>query len=255
MNEFYEMKGIKREFSVARTPQQNGVAERKNRTLIEAARTMLADSKFLTTFWAEAVNTACYVQNRVLVIKPHNKTLKKLIHKLKTALSFMRYLGCPYNVDAVPSQQYILQPLLYDSPQSLNDEVADDAVTAGNQTNGTAGIETNVNAGSDDKDTDEVTGKSDEGVSKGSRIDDQERTDSSTHDVNTVGQIWTLVDLPNGKRDIGTKWVLRNKKDERGIVVRNKARLVAQGYTQEEGIDYDEVFAPVARIKAITLNL
>ncbi|GKE39460.1 putative ribonuclease H-like domain-containing protein [Tanacetum coccineum] len=60
MNQFYEMKGIKKEFSVTRTPQQNGVAERKNKTLIEAAKTMLADSK-LPTFWAEAVNTACYV--------------------------------------------------------------------------------------------------------------------------------------------------------------------------------------------------
>ncbi|GJW47325.1 putative ribonuclease H-like domain-containing protein [Tanacetum coccineum] len=60
MNQFCERKGIKREFSIARTPQQNGVAERKNRTLIEAARTMLADSKLPTTFWAKAVNTACY---------------------------------------------------------------------------------------------------------------------------------------------------------------------------------------------------
>ncbi|GJV33683.1 putative reverse transcriptase domain-containing protein [Tanacetum coccineum] len=68
-------------------------------------------------------------------------------------------------------------------------------------------------------------------------------------------KVWTLVDLPNGKRAIRTKWVFRNKKDERGIVVRNKARLVAQGYTQEEGIDYDEVFAPVARIEAIRLFL
>ncbi|GKA39712.1 putative ribonuclease H-like domain-containing protein [Tanacetum coccineum] len=67
--------------------------------------------------------------------------------------------------------------------------------------------------------------------------------------------VWTLVDLPNGKRAIGTKWVYRNKKDERGIVIKNKARLVAQGYTQEEGIDYDEVFAPVARIEAIRLFL
>ncbi|GKA42394.1 putative ribonuclease H-like domain-containing protein [Tanacetum coccineum] len=65
MNQFCEMKGILRQFSVARTPQQNGVAERRNRTLIEAARTMLADSKLPTTFWAEAVNTACYSQ-RVL---------------------------------------------------------------------------------------------------------------------------------------------------------------------------------------------
>ncbi|GKD44924.1 putative ribonuclease H-like domain-containing protein, partial [Tanacetum coccineum] len=56
-------------------------------------------------------------------------------------------------------------------------------------------------------------------------------------------------------RDIGTKWIFRNKKDERGIVTRNKAMLVAQGYTQEECIDYDEVFAPVARIEAIRLFL
>ncbi|GJZ83833.1 putative ribonuclease H-like domain-containing protein [Tanacetum coccineum] len=68
-------------------------------------------------------------------------------------------------------------------------------------------------------------------------------------------QVWTLVDLPNGKRAIGTKWVYMNKKDKRGIVIRNKARLVAQGHTQEEGIDYDEVFAPVSRIEAIRLFL
>ncbi|GJX34910.1 ribonuclease H-like domain-containing protein [Tanacetum coccineum] len=67
-------------------------------------------------------------------------------------------------------------------------------------------------------------------------------------------EVWTLVELPNGKRAIGTKWVFGNKKDERGIVIRNKARLVAQGYTQEERIDYDEVFTPVARTKAIRLK-
>nr|GFA36885.1 ribonuclease H-like domain, reverse transcriptase, RNA-dependent DNA polymerase [Tanacetum cinerariifolium] len=68
-------------------------------------------------------------------------------------------------------------------------------------------------------------------------------------------KFWILVDLPHGKRTIGTKWVYRNKKDERGIVVRNKARLVAQRHTQEEEIEYEEVFAPVARIKAIRLFL
>nr|GEU88081.1 putative ribonuclease H-like domain-containing protein [Tanacetum cinerariifolium] len=71
MNQFCEMKGIMRQYSVARTPQQNRVAERRYRTLIEVARTMLADLKLPI---AEAVNTACYVQNRVLVVKPHNKT-------------------------------------------------------------------------------------------------------------------------------------------------------------------------------------
>ncbi|GKC21729.1 putative ribonuclease H-like domain-containing protein, partial [Tanacetum coccineum] len=68
-------------------------------------------------------------------------------------------------------------------------------------------------------------------------------------------EVWTLVYLPNGKRAIGSKWVFRNKKDEREIMIRNKARLVAQRYTQEEGTDYDEVFSPVARIEAIRLFL
>ncbi|GJZ84287.1 putative ribonuclease H-like domain-containing protein [Tanacetum coccineum] len=80
MNQFCGMKGILRQYSVARTPQQNGVAERRNKTLIEAARTMLADSNLPTTFWAEAVNTDCYVQNRVLVVKPHNKTPYEHFH-------------------------------------------------------------------------------------------------------------------------------------------------------------------------------
>nr|GFB74704.1 putative ribonuclease H-like domain-containing protein [Tanacetum cinerariifolium] len=65
----------------------------------------------------------------------------------------------------------------------------------------------------------------------------------------------TLVDFPKGVKPNGTKWVLKNKNDEKGIVVRNKVRLVAQGYTQEEGIDYNEVFVPVARIEAIRLFL
>nr|GFA53315.1 putative ribonuclease H-like domain-containing protein [Tanacetum cinerariifolium] len=70
-----------------------------------------------------------------------------------------------------------------------------------------------------------------------------------------IQNVWTLVDCPKRVRPIGTKWVLKNKKDERRIVIRKKARLVAQGHTQEEGIDYDEVFAPVTRIETIRLFL
>ncbi|GJZ31238.1 putative ribonuclease H-like domain-containing protein [Tanacetum coccineum] len=70
-----------------------------------------------------------------------------------------------------------------------------------------------------------------------------------------IQNVWVLVDCHKGVRPIGTKWVLKKKRDEKGIVIRNKARLVAQGYTQEEGIDYKEVFAPVARIEAIRLFL
>ncbi|GKB40861.1 putative ribonuclease H-like domain-containing protein [Tanacetum coccineum] len=94
MDEFYTRKGIKREFSNARTPQQNGVGKRRNRTLIEAARTMLANVKLPVTFWAEAVNTACYVQNRVLVNKSQNKTPYELFNCRSPAIGILRPFGC-----------------------------------------------------------------------------------------------------------------------------------------------------------------
>nr|GFA62810.1 retrovirus-related Pol polyprotein from transposon TNT 1-94 [Tanacetum cinerariifolium] len=68
-------------------------------------------------------------------------------------------------------------------------------------------------------------------------------------------KVWRLVPRPEGKSIIKTKWIFKNKKDESNLVIRNKARLVAVGYSQQEGIDYDETFAPVARIKAIRLFL
>ncbi|GJZ64918.1 putative ribonuclease H-like domain-containing protein [Tanacetum coccineum] len=94
MDDLCREKGIKREYSVAMTPQQNGEAERKNRTLIEVARTMLADFKLPTTFWAEVVSTACYVHNRVLIVKPHNKTPYELFRGFKPAIGFMKPFGC-----------------------------------------------------------------------------------------------------------------------------------------------------------------
>nr|GFB10420.1 retrovirus-related Pol polyprotein from transposon TNT 1-94 [Tanacetum cinerariifolium] len=112
------MKGIKREFSVARTLQQNGVDERKNRALIEAARTMLADLKLLTTFWADAVNIGCYVQNKVLVIKPHNKTPYELFLGRKPALSFIRPFGCLVTIlNTVDHLDYILLQIWTQDPQ------------------------------------------------------------------------------------------------------------------------------------------
>ncbi|GJS04313.1 putative ribonuclease H-like domain-containing protein [Tanacetum coccineum] len=458
MNQFCERKGIKREFSVARTPQQNGVAEKKNRTLIEAARTMLADSKLPTTFWAEAVNTSCYVQNRVLVTKPHNKTPYELFLGRKPALGFMRPFGCPvtilntidhlgkfdgkadegffvgYSINSKAfrvfnSRTRIVEENLHVQFSENTPNIAGsgpnwlfdiDALTksmnykpviAGNQSNGNAGTKACDDAGKARMET--VPGKDyillplwpadlpfsqnlksspdagfkpsvdnekkvteEPGKEGGDSNNDQEKEDdnvNSTNNVNTASdgnitnnvnvvsstvnaanievnavgektsielpndlnmteledivysnndedvgaetdmnnlntfmpvspilttsihkdhpveqiigdlnsapqtrrmtknfwieaiqeellqfklqEVWTLVDLPNGKRPIGTKWVYRNKKDERGIVIKNKARLVAQGYTQEEGIDYDEVFAPVARIEAIRLFL
>ncbi|GJS94351.1 putative ribonuclease H-like domain-containing protein [Tanacetum coccineum] len=505
-------KGIKREYSNARTPQQNGVAERKNRTLIEAARTMLADSFLPNTFWAEAVSTACYVLNRVLVTKPHNKTPYELLTGKIPIISYIRPFGCHvtilntidhlgkfagksdegflvgyslqskafrvYNLETKRVEENLHITFLENKPNVagkgptwlfdldyLTDSMNYHPVRSENQANLHAGQqEANQNAGTtdtfdalDSKKEDEsaqdcfvlpiwpsysltITPEANEEAEALRKKFEQETENlvlkegaaqasstnifstvstptkaSSTNLVNTVSipvstaspyeglslsdptnpeeddseipplediyqnstdgifttssyddegavadfttletvvnvspiptsrihsshptalilgdpnsavqtrsklhkssgahafvsyvqkqrrnnhkdfqhclfacflsqhepkkisealedeswvdamqeellqfkiqKVWVLVDLPYGKKAIGTKWVYRNKKDERGVVVRNKARLVAQGHRQEEGIDYDEVFAPVARIEAIRIFL
>ncbi|GJZ15262.1 putative ribonuclease H-like domain-containing protein, partial [Tanacetum coccineum] len=119
--EFYGSKGIKREYSNARTPQQNRVAERKNRTLIEAARTMLPDSFLPNTFWAEAVSTACYVLNRVLVTKPQNKTPYELL-------------------TADPAQDYFVLPICSSYTSTVK---SSEAKNKGEKPNKDTGLKTN----------------------------------------------------------------------------------------------------------------
>ncbi|GJR62117.1 putative ribonuclease H-like domain-containing protein [Tanacetum coccineum] len=272
-------KGIKREFSVARTPQQNGVAERKNKTQIEAVRTMLADSKLSTTFWAEAVNTG-----------------------RKDALSFMRPFGCLVTI--LNTLDHLDPPFSSSSKDSLDagfkpsgEEEMKDAENPGNENgNPPKGkdskvlnnvVDENIVYGCADDpnipDLEEIgrfSDAEDDGVEADmtnldthisvspiptTRIHKDHPVEQIIRDIHSAPQTRRMTksvtehamfsSLPNGKRAIGTKWVFRNKKDERGIVIKNKARLVAQGYTQEEGIDYHEVFAPVARIKAIRLFL
>ncbi|GKE22148.1 putative ribonuclease H-like domain-containing protein [Tanacetum coccineum] len=154
MNQLCEMKGIKREFSVARTPQQNGVAERRNRTLIEAARTMLVNSKLPTTFWAKAVNTACYVLNRVLVIKPHNKIPYELIHGRTPLIDFMKPFGCPVTIlntkdnlgkfDGKAYERFFVGYSMLFNVDSLTISMNYVPVVAGNQTNGIARTRDNI---------------------------------------------------------------------------------------------------------------
>ncbi|GJV93572.1 ribonuclease H-like domain-containing protein [Tanacetum coccineum] len=154
MNQFCKMKGIKREFSVARTPQQNSVAKRRNRTLIEAARTMLVDSKLPTTFWAEAVNTACYVLNRVLVIKPYNKTPYELIRGRNPLIDFMKSFGCAVTIlntrdhlgkfDGKADEGYFVGYSVLFDVDSLSKSINYVPVIAGNQTNGIVGKRDNI---------------------------------------------------------------------------------------------------------------
>nr|GEV27930.1 hypothetical protein [Tanacetum cinerariifolium] len=299
LNQLCRMKGIKREFSVPRTPQQNGIAERKNRTLIEAARTMLADSLLPILFWAGAVNTACYAINLTLVQVAKNNLMKKAGKE---------------NV-----QQYVLFPVWSSgstNPQNTDRDAAFDAKEPefkGRKPESEVNVSSGSNAQSkkhDDKTKREAKGKSPVESSTGYRNLSVEFEDFSNNNINevnaagnlvpAVGKISTnstnsfsaagpsnaavkLEDITysDDEEDVGAEADFtnlettlkiqvrlklckrsyfnsrcrKNKKDERGIVVRNKARLVAQGHTQEEGIDYEEVFSPVARLEAIRLFL
>ncbi|GJS40126.1 putative ribonuclease H-like domain-containing protein [Tanacetum coccineum] len=443
-------KGIKRDYSNARTPQQNGVAERKNRTLIEAARTMLADSKLPTMFWTEAVSTACYVLNRVLITNPHNKTPYALLTGKTPSISHFKPFGCHVTIlntsdhlgkfDGKADEGYLVGYSASNRAYRRVEETMNlrfleekaniqgighewsfdlDYLTdslgynrdKANQSAGTQDVSSNP-AGFQDDDSD--SDSDEQVILELARLKDQEQRATSdaerlglgfakdaeelqkrasaktvppgsipvptssipvpssdtmvspsdvsvptggvpvhsdlgnnvplpgifsstsyddkfgadlnnlastvevshvaTKRINTIHpqsliigepnssvqtrsqvhkkttgetaflieprsvaqaledpswvdamqaemqqfkfqNVWILVDLPEGKYAIGTKWILKNKRDARGIVVRNKARLVAQGHRQEEGIDYDEVFAPVARIEAIRLFL
>ncbi|GJZ86845.1 putative ribonuclease H-like domain-containing protein [Tanacetum coccineum] len=370
---------------------------------------MLADSLLPTTFWAEAVSIACYVQNRVLVTKPHNKIPYELLHGRPSSISFMRPFGCPvtilntldplgkfygkadegffvgysinskafrvFNTRTRKVEENLHITFLENKPKVarsgpdwlfdidlLTNSMNYELVTAGNQTckNAEDAVADEACKKTNEKPANEgeINGQKKEGGAS-NKEDDQNVKDfraaldnflvqqkkgyanSTNRDstispsVSDVGQSFTnvddlptdplmpdledttdllntgifsgayddedvgaeadlnnlkttmnfshipttiihkdhlkdqiigdinsatqtrrmtkifkehamrLVDLPKGKHAIGTKWVYRNKKDERGIVVRNKERLVAQGYTQEERIDYDEAFAPM----------
>nr|GEU58576.1 retrovirus-related Pol polyprotein from transposon TNT 1-94 [Tanacetum cinerariifolium] len=306
MNDFCSKKCIKREFSNARTPQQNGVAERRNRTLIEAARTMLADAKLPVTFWAEAVNTACYVQNSVVVNKSQNKTSYELFNVVVVDTNSTNFLGTKEatgqdvkkdvpSVDAPESSgnsnptatstnpladhietlametliptisSLVLTAYLSDSPEPSSDtRLISKRVTSQDDTPSLDNILSLTNRF---EDIFEVTTNTDDTNGVEANLGNMETTIIASptptlriHKDHPKSQIighnvWSLVDCPKGVRPIGTKWVLKNKKDERGIVIRNKAKLVAQRHTQEERIDYDEVFTPVTRIEAIRLFL
>ncbi|GJT42680.1 putative ribonuclease H-like domain-containing protein [Tanacetum coccineum] len=320
MNQFCKMKDILRQFSVAGTPQQNGVAERRNMTLIEAARTMLADSKLPTTFWAEVVNITCYVQNRVLVVNPHNKTPYELLHGRTSTLSFMRPFGCLVTIlntidhlgkfDGKADEGFFIGYSLNSKAfrvfnsrtriveENLHIRFSENTPNiVGTQSNGFAEKEDNVNStnfvnAASTNEVNVVDGKTsielpfnpnisaleDVSIFDSSRDNEDDGAEADMNNLDTTIQVSPIsttrihkdhpLDQVIGDLQSATqkrrmlknleehgKNPKRNKKDERGIVIRNKERLVAQGYTQEEGIDYDEVFAPVARIEAIRLFL
>ncbi len=352
--QFCNKRCLEHEFSSPRVPQQNGVVERKNRVLVEMARTMLDEYHTPRYFLAEAVNTACYISNRVFlrvfcckcfILKSGN------LDKFEARSTDEMFLGYPahsrgYRVLILETNKIIETcEVSFDeaSPSTLSqvqgedvrifeDEDDDDdevgsAGQTGRQAGQTAGTppvrppqdERSDRPGSSDSGTVDADRDGPPEITTSTSTDTErestsevtaplhiqrrhppehiisnlgERTTRSkvtTHDVcansafiasfepkdvlhaltdeswiNAMheelenferNKVWTLVEPPSGHNIIGTKWAFKNKQNEDGLIQRNKARLVAQGFTQVEGLDFNETFAPVARIEAIRLLL
>ncbi|GJT25327.1 retrovirus-related pol polyprotein from transposon TNT 1-94, partial [Tanacetum coccineum] len=185
--------------------------------------------------------------------KKEKKTVKSSFAKIKFVKS-KEQVKSPRKT-TVKQREKNCQEIRNQSNGNAGTKACDDAVKPRRETNDDKVNNTNnVNAASTNK-VNAIVRKSSIELPNDLNVSELEDIVYSDDDEDVEDPKKTLVDLPNGKRAIGTKWVFRNKKDERGIVIKNKARLVAQRYTQEEGIDYDEVFSPLAGIEAIRLFL
>ncbi|GJZ14210.1 retrovirus-related pol polyprotein from transposon TNT 1-94 [Tanacetum coccineum] len=368
---YYESVGISHETSVARTPQQNGVVERRNHTLVEAARTMLIYAKAPLFLWAKAVATACYTQNRSIIRRRHGKTPYELLHDRKPDLSYLHVFGalCYPNNDsenlgklqakadiekfietihvdfdeltAMASEQFgsgpglqLMTPAtsssgLVSNPipqQPCNPPKRDDwdllfqpmfdeyfnpltivvsLVPVANAPRAVDLADSPVSTSIDqdapstsipstqDQEHSPIMSQGFEESPKTPHFHDDPLHESLHEDSTSQGsssnvrpthtpfeslrrwtkdhpianidamqeeiheferlQVWELVSCPDKVMLIKLKWIYKVKTDEFGGVLKNKARLVAQGFRQEEGIDFEESFAPVARIEAIRI--
>ncbi|KAJ9540360.1 hypothetical protein OSB04_026866 [Centaurea solstitialis] len=443
LQSFLEDVGISHNFSAVRTPQQNGVVERKNRTLVEAARSMMAHSGVPQSFWAKAVSTACYTQNRTLIVKRTGKTAYEMVEQRKPNIDYFRVFGCKcyvlndrddlgkfepksdesifigyshnskaYRVSTngpepswkaqIPSNVNASFPELFTAPPSTDSStnfsaldfldladydlptltgpivvpahagststlVTSDAfVTEPSSSTSTNSVtpesavsppetssaaspepvreqtprpvlapipeevplpspmreprleaapQNNLEAGSSSRNQREVFAVQDENDATNNQQayvtlphtrkwtrdhpssqiigspSQPVQTRSSKNVENLIlfggflsefepsdvsqaltdpdwvlamqeelaeferNKLWRLVTRPWGKSIIRLKWIFRNKKDENDLIIRNKARLVSKRYRQQEGIDYDETFAFVARIEEIRIFL
>ncbi|GJS88039.1 retrovirus-related pol polyprotein from transposon TNT 1-94 [Tanacetum coccineum] len=280
-------------FSSPYTPEQNSIAERKNRTLIEATRTMLNGLVLSKHFWTEGVRMAYYTQNRSIIVKRRDKTLYEIFRERIHDISYFHVFGCPMFIDnhkdhlgefdakaddgcflgySFVSKAFRVFNTRRQQIKKTYHVTFDESMKAIRFTN------TLVDEiGIDDSSRyppDEFVHENDPSRQYQANFDfsyyiiphghslieptkdtNVPKVDAMQEELNQfyIYKDWTLVPLPYGKITIGSKWVFRNKKDELGTVIRNKARVVAQGFSQEEGIDYDETFAPVAKMEAIRI--
>ncbi|GJS73432.1 retrovirus-related pol polyprotein from transposon TNT 1-94 [Tanacetum coccineum] len=323
---YCDLNGISHNFSAPRTPQSNGVVERKNRTLQEMSRTMLNEQSIPQKFWCNAIDTSTYIINRVSIRRILGKTPYELLRGRKPNLNYFRVFGSkcfilntkdyltkfdPKSYEGVflgysqNSKAYIiLNKQTMKVEESLNvtfdetppppktspledDELVEEEAIEVSKTkpigNDLEDISLENNQIINIKESkshplENVIGNLNQRTLRSQAQEksnffcfistiEPKNINEALKDENWVmamqeelnqfitNDVWELVPNPMDMTIIGTKWVYRNKLDENGVVTRNKARLVAQGYNQQEGIDYDETYAPVARLESIRILL
>ncbi|GJW01142.1 retrovirus-related pol polyprotein from transposon TNT 1-94 [Tanacetum coccineum] len=283
---YYEEVGISHQTSVARTPQQNGVVEKINCTLVEAARTMLIFSKSPLFLWEKAVATTCYTQNRSLIQKRHNKTPYELLHDRKPDLSYLHVFGAPCyptndgeDLVGTPYLTTIDQdaPSLiahidnnpnvdFPIPKPSSEDSSTRVVIPNNVHSINQPLE-HINKWTKDHPIDNVIGDPSRPVSTRHQLQDEALIyyfdaflcsiepgsykealtescwiEAMKEEINEFEylEVWELVPHPDRVKITTLKWIYKVKLDELGGVLKNKARLVARGYHQEEGIDFEE---------------
>ncbi|GJT71433.1 retrovirus-related pol polyprotein from transposon TNT 1-94 [Tanacetum coccineum] len=319
---------IKHQTSVARTPEQNDVVERRNRTLVEAARTMLSAAKFPLYFWAEAIATACFTQNRSRVIPRHEKTPYHIINGRKPSVKFFYIFGSlcyivrdGENLDEMKEKGdaclfvgYSTQSRVYrvynkrtrvivetihvnfdELPLMASNHVSSDPVPQSETVtmlndmdllfspmfnellNGTTQVVSKssaiTTADAPNKSQQQHTTPSTSttaaadtpplNIQTTPETTSQAPTTTHTNEerhrlVMLIHQfdrlvVWELVERPLCKNVINMKCIWKNKRDEENTLICNKSHLVAKGYAQKEGIDFEESFIPVARLETVRL--
>ncbi|GKC98648.1 retrovirus-related pol polyprotein from transposon TNT 1-94 [Tanacetum coccineum] len=282
LEEFCNEKGISQNFSSSCTPEQNGVAERRNRTLIDATRTMLnrcstsEDKKWKKQYMSHSVkmmklslNLAhkefiipedplvfTETDNHPAINEPDQTELADLLEPAKPQTNVIHE---PISdVQPSPSAEVIPQTPVPQDRWSRENHI--ELVNIIGEP--LAGITTRSRI----RDSDAALASKCLYVKFLSEMEPKKLIEALEEEGWIIAmqeelnqfernKVWTLVLKPHGKTIIGTKWIWKNKMDENGRVIKNKARLVAQGYNQQEGIDYEETFAPIARLEAIGIFL
>ncbi|KAE8681376.1 hypothetical protein F3Y22_tig00111330pilonHSYRG00435 [Hibiscus syriacus] len=219
--EFYEANRIRRPMTVPRSPQQNGVAERKNKIIIDMARSMLKSKKLPNEFWVEIVACAVYLLNR----SPTRSVWGKIPQEAWSGRK-------PDNKKIVISRDVV-----------FNKEGEWDFNSHADNFNFFPQFE-----------EDEQTMR-EQLVSFQEAVQENKWRDAMDEEIKAIekNDTWELTSLHKGHKAIGVKWVYKPKQNAKGEIERHKARLVTKGYSQKAGIDYDEVFATVARLETIRL--